>query len=263
MREPVYEENYKGLKIKIYQDEDARSPDEDGDDGLFLVGYHSNFTVDRGQRALVPICTEETFKDGQRHYLDAKSKWYSYEEAKKEGLIDKEVRRGKYTPGISQSLAQCIARGGKYEDGSVNDEAKEYCQKYHIFGLEAYIHSGVVLALSHEGNFCDRQWDVSQLGLVFVSKKEWARRPLARKAALGLIETWNDALSGNVYGYEVEDAAGEHLDSCWGYYGDYEDGALSEARNIAEWHYKDLMKKKAARVKSLIKNRVPLMYQEA
>jgi hypothetical protein len=28
------------------------------------------------------------------------------------------------------------------------------------------------LALSHEGNFPDRQWDVSRLGLVFAAKKE-------------------------------------------------------------------------------------------
>jgi len=236
MQEPVYSEKYKELDINIYHDEDARSPDEDGDDGLFLVGYHRNFTVDRGQRALVPICTDETFADGQRHYLDAKSRWYSYDEAKKEGLIDKETRRGEYTPGISQSLAQNIARGGKYEDGSVCDEAAEYVRKYHIFGLEAYIHSGVVLALSREGGFPDRQWDVSQLGLVFAAKKEWRMRKSAEKAARGLVSTWNDYLSGNVYGYVVEPGG----DSCWGHYGDYDapGGALEAGREAAEYEYK-------------------------
>jgi hypothetical protein len=224
MHDAMYEEKFHNLTIKIYPDDDARSPDEDGDDGLFLVGYHRDFTVDRGSR-------------------------------------DKET--GKYTPGISQELAQNIARGGEYEDGSVCDEAAEYIKKYHIFGLEAYIHSGVSLALSREGNFPDRQWDVSQLGFVFASKKEWRMRKSAEKAARGLVATWNDYLSGNVYGYVVEDADGEHLDSCWGYFGDYKEGALKEGRSIAEWHYKDIMKKRAAKVKSYIKNRVPLQYREA
>jgi hypothetical protein len=182
----------------------------------------------------VPICTEKTFEDGQRHYLDARSKWYSYEEAKKEGLIDKEVRRGAYTPGISQNLAQDIARGGKYEDGSINTEALAYCKKYHVFGLEAYIHSGVALALSREGNFPNRRWDVSQLGIVFVARAEWPSRGKAEEAARGLIESWNDCLSGNVYGYVIEGPDEEHLESCWGFSGDYEKYALEEARSVVD-----------------------------
>jgi hypothetical protein len=179
MEDAIFTEKKDGLTLNIYRDEHEMSPDEDGDDGLFLVGYHRDFTVDRK---------------------------------------------------VSQGLAQCIARGGKYEDDSENSEALDYIKKYHIFGLEAYIHSGVVLALSSEGNFPDRQWDVSQLGLVFASKKEWRMRKSARKAALGLIETWNDYLSGNVYGFVIEDEGGTHYDSCWGFSGDYEDNCLPEAR---------------------------------
>jgi hypothetical protein len=127
--------------------------------------------------------------------------------------------------GISQELAQAIAAGGKSQDFDecLNDEAKDYCKKYHIFGLEAYIHSGVSLSLSHEGNFPDRQWDVSQLGLVFASKKEWKSRAKARKAALGLIETWNCSMSGDVYGCVREEYDQDKKqikeDSCWGFYG--------------------------------------------
>lgn len=218
----VYEEKRHGsMTIKIYQDEDTHGgPEEWGDDSLFLVGYHQDFTVDRGTR-----------KDG------------------------------KYTAGISQGLAQCIARGGKYEDDSICDEAMGYIKKYHIFGLEAYIHSGVVLSIGREGQFPDRRWDVSQLGLVFVSKKEWRMRKSAKKAARGLIGTWNDYLCGNVYCYTVEGPDGEHLDSCGGFYGKYDEkngGALPEARSAADYHYKELMRKKAAKTKAYIKNHVPL-----
>ncbi len=173
----------------LVQDDNAMSPDEDEDEGLFLVGYHRDFTVNREKRK-----------------------------------YDKETGRSTVIDnGISKELAQHIANGGKYEDGSIDSEAKDYIKKYHIFGLEAYIHSGVVLALSNEGNFCDRQWDVSQLGLVFVSKEEWKTRVKAREAAIGLIETWNQYLSGDTYGIvkETYDKDKEQLDhdACWGFGG--------------------------------------------
>ena len=144
---------------------------------------------------------------------------------------------------ISQGLAQCITNNGKYEDDSINDEARQYIKDYYIFGLEAYIHSGVHLSLLHESNYLDRAWDVSQLGLVFVSKKEWKSRKAAKEGASALLETWNDYLSGNIYGYVIEDKEGENLDSCWGFYGDYEENALKEARDIAEYSNKELEKK--------------------
>lgn len=151
----------------LVPDDDARSPDEDGDDNLFLVGYHRDFSVDH--------------------------------------------------KGIDKEMACAIA-----ENDKENDEAKEYVKKYHVFSLDAYIHSGVRLFLSG-GATVDRAWDVSQLGLVFVAKTEWETREKAKKAALGLIETWNAYLSGDVYGCIREEYDGkkkqiEH-DACWGYSG--------------------------------------------
>jgi hypothetical protein len=154
----------------LVQDEDARSPDEDSDDNLFLVGYHRDFTVERDKI-------------------------------------------------ITKNQAVALFRNDKEDE----DYRQDLADKYHLFGLEAYIHSGVVLSLSHEGNFPDRQWDVSQLGLVLVAKEEWPDEKEARKAALSLIETWNQYLSGDVYGIvkETYNKKKEQLDhdSCWGYFG--------------------------------------------
>ena len=175
MEKPVHEENYKGLTIKIYADDNGGSPKDWGDDGLFLVADHRDFSVNGPKKEKPSACIEI------------------------------------------------------------------YGKTHHVFGLEAYIHSGVVLALSREGNFPDRQWDVSQLGAVFVSKKEFRLKKSARKCAQGLIETWNDYLSGNVYGYNVETEEGSAVDSVWGFYGDYdkEGGALLEARSAANYHVKN------------------------
>jgi hypothetical protein len=63
--ENVHEENYKGLNIKISYDTDPMSPEDDKDDEVFLVAYHRQFSVDRGQRELITIFKEEGLvKDG-------------------------------------------------------------------------------------------------------------------------------------------------------------------------------------------------------
>lgn len=107
----------------------------------------------------------------------------------------------------------------KQRNFDIQDEINQRSKTHWIFPLEAYIHSGVVLALSGEGNFPDRQWDVSQLGVVFAAKSEWRLSRKAREAALSLVKEWNQYLSGDVWGYVVEDENGTHLDSCWGFYG--------------------------------------------
>lgn len=52
---------------------------------------------------------------------------------------------------------------------------------------------------------------------------------------------------GDVYGYVIESEDGEHLDSCWGYYGtDFEkSGLLGEAIDAAQYHVNELNKRNA------------------
>lgn len=103
---------------------------------------------------------------------------------------DFDVRRDKI---IDKDLAVDIFRDEKTE------EVKAFKKKYWCFGLEAYIHSGVVLAFSQQGNFPDRRWDVSQIGLVCVAKEEWKKEDKAEEAAKNHIDYWNQYLSGDVY----------------------------------------------------------------
>ena len=42
----------------------------------------------------------------------------------------------------------------------------------------------------------------------------------ARKRLEAEVETYDAYLSGNVHGWQIVDANGEHVDSCFGYYGD-------------------------------------------
>lgn len=111
------------------------------------------------------------------------------------------------------------APGEKTIPQYAEEVVNQFKKTHRAFPIEAYIHSGVVLAMSQEGNFPDRRWDVSQVGFAFVSKADWKTKPKARKAAESLLAEWNQYLSGDIWGYIIEDDDGKHLDSCWGFYG--------------------------------------------
>jgi hypothetical protein len=113
------------------------------------------------------------------------------------------------------------------------DDARDWYQgrkipqqkDYHIFAVSAYIHSGVALSLSNDTYPFNDRWDVSHVGLILLSKKEWkTKSKRALKYAQGLIETWNQYLCGDVYGIVCEkfDKKRNSIDheSVWGFYGE-------------------------------------------
>jgi len=124
-----------------------------------------------------------------------------------------------------------------FEDG-------EKVKGYHVFRCYAYIHSGVALSVGSH-SFPDARWDVSFKGFWLIKREKgtWTRAQ-ALKAATDLCDTWNQYLSGDVYGYEISkvlsvDEDGnpdelEELDSVWGYYGESE--CLKEAESIVEYY---------------------------
>lgn len=216
-QETIYEEERAGHTIKIYPDYDYQeTPDDWGDDGMFLVAFHRDFTVERD--------------------------------------------------GFGVETMRSVMNKGKDEDGEKDERAMEILHDYHVFGLEAYIHSGVSLSLSYEGNSPDRRWDVSQLGVVMVSKKEFRLRKTAHTRALQLLESWNACLSGSVYGFVVE-KDGERVDSCWGFveteYPIEKTYVLKEARSMADWNYKNSLKKHIEKRKEQIQKHVPLYARTA
>jgi hypothetical protein len=103
-------------------------------------------------------------------------------------------------------------------------------ETHHIYPLNAYIHSVVALSLNSGYPFND-QWDSGQIGFVFVTKDtNEIGNPL--QAAESLVKQWNQYLSGDVWGYVIEDENGKQVESCWGFYG--EKYALEEARYAAK-----------------------------
>ena len=77
------------------------------------------------------------------------------------------------------------------------------------------------------------------------------------------IQLFGDWAFGNVYGYQVEDANGDEVDSCWGFYGDYDApfGAIHEAEAAINWRIACDRKDRVDQIKTWIRNRVPLQHR--
>ncbi len=118
-----------------------------------------------------------------------------------------------------------------------------------------YEHSGIALSCGgRSGQFADR-WDSGQLGVIWASPEQIRANYLVkritkktRQQAIELltceIDEYSKYVGGECYGYVVEDATGDQLDSCWGFIG-YE-YAQQTAREAGEACAKDREDKRAA-----------------
>jgi hypothetical protein len=79
----------------------------------------------------------------------------------------------------------------------------------------------------------------------------------------GSIQLFEDWAFGNVYGYQVLDANDEEIDSCWGFFGDYDKpfGAVHEAQAAINWRIACDKKERIEQIKTWIRNRVPFQYR--
>lgn len=138
-----------------------------------------------------------------------------------------------------------------------------------LFNLYMYDHSGISLSLTNSHYPFNDNWDAGQLGFILVDRekalKEFGKNRLTkqlkqkiRQIIEGEVETYNQYLTGDVYGYVVS-RDNEQVDSCWGYYG--QEDCLDEAKSIVDYEAKKAVRKHCQKVKQWIKNRVPLIYR--
>jgi hypothetical protein len=139
-----------------------------------------------------------------------------------------------------------------------------------ILPLYLYDHSGITMNTT--GFSCG--WDSGQVGFIYVSRatilKEYGGKIVTEKLRkrvtqylVNEVATYDDYLTGAVYGYQVLDSEGESIDSCYGYYGyDHEkSGLLDAAKSCIDWHIADQKKSHFEQLKTWIKNHVPLQYR--
>jgi len=101
-----------------------------------------------------------------------------------------------------------------------------------ILPVYKYEHSDIQLSTSNSYPFNDR-WDACQIGFIYTTEERRKKlgvkrsREEIKKQLSDEIQDYSDYISGNIYGYIIEDESGDVLDSCFGYIGD---SGLSQLR---------------------------------
>ena len=240
MNDIIHTEVYRGFTIEILPDEDASNPRVDCDNVGTMICFHRNYGLG----------------DEKHGYLKVNFNSWA---------------------------------------GLANQLKKDFGPDPVILSLYLYDHSGIsISAQPWIGRAQHAEWDSGQVGFIVCSlkkaKEEWGmkgqltkgwdglanfthnedgtRRTLMQAALmqaaetylLGEVETYNDYLTGNVYGYRIIDPEDEdeNIDSCWGFLGDYEKWCLPEARSVVDVQVEVKRRKQQERKKTEIRHRVPL-----
>lgn len=191
-------EEYKGHTIEICNDNDISAPWDDWDMEEKLVYWHRRYCIGH--------------VDGRKEYGDPDDFLRTLANVS-------ENRKSKY------SLLELAER------------------KAIILPVHMYDHSGVTI--STDSFSCP--WDSGQLGYIYITleqvRKEWnvkrvspALRAKMIKRLDGTINTFDQYLTGDVYGFQIKDSDGDELNSCYGFYGsDHEaSGLMVMARDFID-----------------------------
>ena len=127
---------------------------------------------------------------------------------------------------LMHKLNRTRTRYGHFDDVLVKLEA-EFFEKYIGHKVYLYDHSGI--SVSTKPFSC--RWDSGQVGYIYVSKEKVREEygvkrisPELRTKILsyldGEVETFNQYLNNDVYGFTIEDEEGNVLESVGGFYGD-------------------------------------------
>lgn len=158
-----------------------------------------------------------------------------------------------------------ISEWNEEKDGEFTAvKAQEKINKGNVMlPLFLYDHSGITMSTSP---FSCR-WDSGQVGWIYASKNEicenWGvpdwndmvknsegemltAKEYAKVLLKGEVETYDEFLTGEVYGFKVIDPDGEKIHSCWGFFGDPEEsGLLDDANSHIEYDIEEKDKKEA------------------
>jgi hypothetical protein len=128
-------------------------------------------------------------------------------------------------------------RSSKFAEDNISAIIKKSLEaNYIILPLYLYDHSGITIST---GPF-SCPWDSGQIGYIYITKekarKEYSWKYMTKSRIKRIInylenevETYDQYLTGDVYGYRISNEDDDHIDSCWGFYGhDYKDNGLLE-----------------------------------
>lgn len=201
------------LTIKIKQDHDAANPRVDYDNVGVMFCKHRSYTL--GDKDAEDPMVEEEVLDYFGHRMTENM----HDDVWNGLLMRADEAEGEDCLWMAEAIRAVAAElydMDKWEtEHSVRDNIA-ICLPLYL-----YDHSG--LTISHGSFSC--QWDSGQVGWHYMTKedldKEFGGDIERGQACLEAeLKIYDHCLTGNVWGFIVEDEAGNDVDSCWGFYGD-------------------------------------------
>ena len=149
------------------------------------------------------------------------------------------------------NLAEMTAYHPHYILGDQKDRDKDdliaLVEREDVYSLPLYLydHSGLWMGTSRGGWPFSCPWDTSHVGYIWVTKEqvrqEYGVKRISAKLRdkvfelmRGEVSVYNQFISGEVYGFVIEDENGDHVDSCWGFYGDPAESIVPEAMSFID-----------------------------
>jgi hypothetical protein len=237
-------EEYKGYTIKAWHDTDAENPFENWDGCIPLIS-------DSGSRGYYKDHSKGEIIDYLRNFLTYNRIKRNQTRIFKMMGFSVEDERG-YAKSDEVDLTDRIQNDYLYDwlnDGIENMET--FCIEFDI---------------KHYQN-CSRGYSQSDWAEIFICwtpefEKITGRdyKSITEEDFKSGFDLWTSWAWGDVYGFEIEE-----MDSCGGFYGDDHEksGLLEHAREEIDATIKHNRKTKQSKLKTLVKNRVPLAKRES
>lgn len=269
-------EEYHGYEINIYYDESPENP-RDWDNVATFVCEHRRHTM--GDEHDVESVANELFdkyvssadvikyfkehRNNVRPVKNEDGEFYTYDVKRYDGSTYTEYIAVSGDDNMAQEMADDFGVGEKLR-------LIEQSGKVVIQTISMYEHSGCSVWLGGTAGHPDAQWDCGTLGFAYVeyetAEKEGATVPgpngkyngyddwkaWANAIMQGEMKVYNDYVSGEVYGYNIENGDDDFEDSCWGFYGDEgRKQILEDCKAIIDSHIEGVAKKREFDIKLL------------
>ena len=250
MREAYQTEEYRGYDINIYYDENPDSP-RAWDNVATFVCEHRRYNlgdehdIEGAVRELFNkyVTPEAIIKKFCEDYNakpveDDGEKYYEYES--KYGII--RVPEDNYDEMVG-SFSECEMLDMIEATGEIV-----------WLPISMYEHSGISIWLGGKDGHVDACWDCSTIGFAYVEKCMAEKEGVLRSGKSGLyggykswqewayavmegeMKTYDQYVTGEVFGYMVEGGDGYCDDSCWGFFGtDQIPRMIEEAKSEIDW----------------------------
>lgn len=225
-------EEYRGLTIKIYPDDDPMSPRECDNLGT-MACWHRRYNLGDVQ----PSC------DPEAYLLDL--------------LPNEVIERLEARQERDYQRRAANLNGTEFRNvcAELNEAHKERVmaeieKRFIVLPLYLYDHSGITMRTSPFS--CP--WDSGQVGIIHVDldkvRKEYSTKRITKairekavKCLQSEVEVYSTFIEGGFTGYVVEDEDGEHVDSCWGF--DDPKFCMEQAKEAADYEADERAKKAA------------------